>query len=124
MGKQKRFHHLQTRWQESDECWREFADALKRQYGEVWYAPRGKQDRERRLSDAEGRACERFIAFLETLSARHWRQGFPCGWLMESLTWEDATTHDRMSVTPPPAYSYTVRDAEGFAGPVGTTLKS
>ena len=118
MTKQERFHYLQRRWQESDERWHDYYRSLERQYGEVWYAPRGKQDRERRLSDAEGRACERFIAFLETLSPRRWRQGFPVGWLMESLTWHDATTHGHMSISPPPAYGYTVRDAEGFAGPV------
>ena len=118
MTKEQRFHHLQARWQDADQRWVDYCYQLKRQYGAVWHAPYGKQDREKKLGAAESRACERFIVHLENLSARSWRQGFPVGWLMRELSYADATTTGAMSTVAPPAYGYSTRDAEGFAGAI------
>lgn len=123
MTKQEKFERLQARWQSADERMHAYAYELRRQYGDArgycWNVPRGKEERRARLDRAESVACERFILFLEHLNpARSWRQGFPVGWLMSSLTWDDATTTEAMSVTPPPAYGYTTRDAEAFSGAI------
>ena len=123
MTSEARFAHLQTRWQEADAKWREYNYQLKRQYGDArgycWNVPNGKRQRQERLEAAESKASARFIDFLKTLNPdRSWSTGFPIGYLQDSLTYADATTRDRMVVTPPPAYGYTARDAEAFAGPI------
>lgn len=120
---EERFHHLQTRWQEASEKWHSYNYEIKRQYGDArgycWNVPAGKRARQERLESAESKACARFIDFLKVLNPdRSWSTGFPIGYLQDSLSYADATTRERMSITPPPAYGYTPRDAEAFAGPL------
>ena len=123
MTEEARFNDLQGKWQAASEKWHGFNYELKRQYGDsrgyCWNVPKGKRDRQERLEAAESKACTRFLDFLKVLNPdRQWSTGFPIGFLMDSLTYADATTRDRMAITPPPAYGYTQRDAETFAAPL------
>lgn len=68
---------------------------------------------------AESKLSDAMFALLDRVSRRHWRSGVPQAWIMEHLTWEDAITEGRLSVTPPCAWGTMPSDAVRFAQPVG-----
>jgi hypothetical protein len=70
------------------------------------------------ISAADDKASDAMYALLDEVSPRQWRSGVPQSWVMSSLTWEDATTAGRMSVTPPCAWGSSPSDAVRFAAPV------
>lgn len=113
-----RFTTLQAAWQAAERKEQDMRSTLASQYQSACYAPRGKRNQLDRLSAASSRKCDAFYAFLDTLSPRDWHSGIPCAWVREHLTYDDAVTTGRLSVTPPPAYAYDVTYCERFAASV------
>src|SRR6266446_2437856 len=70
------------------------------------------------IDAAESKVTDDMFALLDTVSARQWRSGVPQAWIMEHLTWEDATTTGRLSVTPPAAWGSMPSDSVRFAQPI------
>jgi hypothetical protein len=56
------------------------------------------------------------FALLDRIGGRSWRSLVPHHWVMEELSYEDATTRDALSAVPPCGYGASARDVENFAG--------
>lgn len=118
---QDRFHALQQRAQQASHAAQEYASDLRVKYGAAYYHGRlGRKEIKRleQIQRAETRAVDRFFAFLDTIATRPFRSGVPCHWIVEKLTYSDATTMNAMSVVPPPAYGCTQADSQRFAATV------
>lgn len=86
-------------------------------YGRPFYinAPWRKREMIDRATKREDKAADRIFAWLEKYSPRSWRTGVPAHWVCESLTYDDALTPGRLSVTPPCAYGSYPSDSVRFA---------
>lgn len=118
MTKQERFDTMQARWRKAQEAERWFSHALTYKYGNWWQAPSAKRDRMESLRRRTEAAADAIFAWLDSNSPRQWRAGVPAHWVCDSLTYADAITAGRMSVTPPPSYGSYPSDALRFAQPI------
>lgn len=120
MTKQQRFEALQARWRKAKEKARNLAFDLRYHYGDFYFvsAPRAKREKKERASAAEEKASDAIFLWLDQNSPRSWRTGVPADWVCDSLTYADAITSDRLSVTPPVAYGCYPSDSVRFAQPV------
>lgn len=116
------FERLQCKWRKVSDAVGEMAYQLKRQYGETYHAPRGKQAKLESLRSRESAACEAIFAWLDANSPRDWRHGAPCYWVCDKLTIADALTSGQLSVVPPLCYGYLPSDMVRFAMPVAREL--
>jgi hypothetical protein len=103
-------------------------ETLLRKYGsarpsESWIT-RGEREKIQGYRSRQDRASASMMTLLERLSPRDWDSTVPQWWIMETLSWEDATTSGQMSVTPPPAYGYIGADSARFAAPVAVETTS
>lgn len=114
----ERFMKLQTNAQEADAKVMELRNELNRRYQHHWYAPAGQRKQLERLEAAASRHSDKFHAYLTSLSPRSWDSGVPASWVRDCLTYADAVTTGALSVVPPPAWGYDVRQMEEFARPV------
>jgi hypothetical protein len=118
MSTQQKFESLQAKWRGLDHQVFERRFALKQQYQETWYAPQGKRTSLEALEARRDKACEALYALLDTISPRSWRSTVPCSWVMDRLTFADATTRGQLTDIPQPAYGYMPQDTVRFAWPV------
>jgi hypothetical protein len=125
MTKRERFEYLQSQARAARADRATFRIDLEVKYGSgnVAYASRGERKRLEQLDAREKRTFDRFFKFLETLSPRAWGIGFPCSWLVYSLTFDDACTRGALSVVPPAAFGYTEHEARQFAGALQTEAR-
>ncbi len=117
----ERFSILQAKAQQASEAARDCAIDLRVKYGDAYY--RGYLGRREihkleMLQRAETRAVDRLFAFLDTIQGRQFRSDVPCHWIVEKLTYDDATTRGQMSMIPPPAYGRNAADSQQFALPM------
>lgn len=114
----ERFTHLQTKAQQAVEALRAYAIDLRVKYGDGYYrgwCSRAEQRKYDQLTAAESKASDRFFAYLDTIATRQFRSGVPAHWIVEELTYDDATTRAAMSTVPPAAYGYAPSDSLRFA---------
>ncbi|HLZ30845.1 MAG TPA: hypothetical protein VKV73_26300 [Chloroflexota bacterium] len=85
----------------------EYRSALKRQYRESYFAPAGKRARLEALDARQSKTEEVIYAWLYEHSPRRWSAGVPLHFVCSRLSFSDALTAGRLSVTPPLAYGGT-----------------
>jgi hypothetical protein len=93
-------------------------DAMRQKYGpgcSSVYWTKGEREKGERIDAAIDRSSDRMFAVLDAVSPRNWRRRVSWAWIMEHLTWEDATTSGPLSETPQAAYGWLPRELEQFA---------
>ena len=121
MNARTRFEELQRKSQTATRAVDDYRITLIVKYGSNgWrsYASRTEQKRFDILQRTADRAFDRFFTFLQSIAPRDFARGFGCAWIRDSLTFDDAITHDRLSVVPPPSYGLLPSDMVRLAGPV------
>jgi hypothetical protein len=119
MNAANRFERIRSRYNDTQRRKHLFDDDMRRKYGvsnpaSAWMT-RGEQAREDAIRKAEGRWMDAMFNLLDSIGGRNFRSGCPAHWVMECLSFEDATTTGKMSVVPPCAFGCTPKDAERFA---------
>lgn len=112
----ERFALLQTAAQTAAEQVRHIQIDLR--WSGVGYASRTDKHKLEVAEARARRAFEKFFAFLTTIAGRNFESGFPCAWLRDALTYEDAITLGQMSIVPPPSWGLTEHDMRTLAAPV------
>lgn len=122
MTDRQRFDSIRRRWLTARDREHAIRGELARKYGRqdpprTWLTKteEGRLDRARHTQQ---RASDAMFWLLEDVSPRSWMALVPHHWVMESLTWEDATTAGVLSVVPPCGYGACRRDMEELAGAV------
>lgn len=69
------------------------------------------------LDRAQDREGDKFCALLDKIGGRNWRTHAPYWWVLEKLTFEDATTTVQLAEIPPAGYGYRPDDMQRFAAP-------
>jgi hypothetical protein len=121
MSDRKRFDAIRARWCKSREAERAYRlDVLFDKYGDRYPPDYWLTATERRRLEvfrrAQDRASDAMFALLERIGGRSWKSLIPHHWVMEELTFEDATTRGRLSAVPPCGYGASRLYVESFAG--------
>lgn len=111
----EKFERLQAKWKAANEAELSFRRELKMKYGEVWKAPRGKENRLQVLAERESKAMDKLLDWLDSNSPRNWHSGCPVYFIMEELSYDDAVTSGQLSVVPPAPYGYSNTDMVHFS---------
>lgn len=120
MSAQAKFEALQAKWRAAYQKVQDMRRAMERKYGDWWRteATKGECDKWERAMASEGKASDAIFDWLEVNSPRSFRYGCPAHWVCDELTYADAITRERLSVTPPCCYGGTPADAIRFAQPI------
>jgi hypothetical protein len=115
-----RFEAIRARWVKSCDAERAYRmDVLLRRYGKMDPPSYWPNATERRRLDtfrrAQDRASDAMFELLDRIGGRYWRSLVPHWWVMEDLSYEDATTRGALSVVPPCGYGARPSDVERFA---------
>lgn len=101
------FQKLRAQYLVKDAACRVFELALHSKYGpgmqSVWLT-NPERRKQTGLYAARGKVGDRFFDLLDRIAVRDWRSGVPSHWVLEKLTWEQAT--GAMPVDPPRANGY------------------
>jgi hypothetical protein len=102
------------RWTNLQACYRanravaaDLSAKLRARYGEVAYAPDGKQARLTAAYERVDRLADACYAWLAEFSPRYWRAAVPETWVCTELSYHDAITRGELSAEPPLAYGAT-----------------
>lgn len=118
MDPRTRFTLLQQAVRDANRTAQTLRVALECRYQQLCYAPLTKRRQVEALNRTADRHQAKFFAFLESISPRNWAEGVPIRWIVDSLTFEDATTRGQLTDVPPPAWGYEPQDSQRFALPV------
>lgn len=117
---QERFHAIRRRYVQAAERRAAFqTDTLLKRYGQTrppqaWLT-RTEADKLDRYDRAIDRETFAMFDLLDRVSPRYWRAGIAAWWVVEELTWEDATTTGPLAVVPRAGYGTTQGWAARFA---------
>ena len=119
---EQKFNAIRARYVKATERLEAFEDVLRRKYGQTrppasWIT-RGEEQKRESIYAAQSKASDAMFALLDAISPRNWHTGVAWWWVMEKLTYADATTDGPLSVIPQPGYGTTQREVERFAGVV------
>ncbi len=117
MTSEQRYSTLQAKAQATAKALSSYLIDLDVKYGNgnSCWAGRGEQTKLAMLKTRADKASGAFFASLLTIQGRDWASGIPCYWIIESLTFADATTTGQLSVVPPAAWGFTDQDSKRFA---------
>ena len=119
MTAEQKFHSIRARAVKARERLEAHEDTLRRKYGQArvpsaWMT-RTEDAKREALSAAQSKAWDAMFALLADISPRSWSAGVAAWWVVEELTYADATTTGALSVVPKPGYGTTPREVERFA---------
>jgi hypothetical protein len=96
-------------------------EELSRKYGPDYQMGWLTLTEQRKLESIRGqknKLMDQQMTLLDRISPRGWRSGVPAWWVMEKLSFADATTRGQMSVVPPASYGSSEAASRAFAGPL------
>jgi hypothetical protein len=113
------FEAIRRRHSAAQERLAKIEDALRRKYGQTnppssWMTA-GEYDKRERAQAAVSKEWDKMFDLLDDISPRSWRSGVAAWWIVEKLSFEDATTLGPLSETPQPGHGTTIREVERFA---------
>lgn len=123
MTDERAFYALRRRWngaKQAEESYR--LQRLLKRYGETrpphaWMTT-GEINQLERYEERRTRISDQFFELLDRVGGRDWRHYVPHWWVMENLTYEDATTTGELTGEIPAAYGTTSAVLQRFMQPV------
>jgi hypothetical protein len=118
-----RFEAIRARWVKACDAERAYRlDVLLSRYAKTNPSSSWLNATERRRLEAfrraQDRASDAMFELLDRIGGRYWRSLIPHHWVMEELSYEDATTRGALSVVPPCGYGTSAREVERFAAAI------
>jgi hypothetical protein len=113
-----RFHKLQGDLKAARGALATLGAVLDARYGSRQYARAAERHRLARLDARVSKLSDAYFALLREISPRSWESCVPWAWVIESLTFEDATTRGPLSVVPPHALMFAPADVRALAAPI------
>lgn len=118
---EKRFKSLRARWLSAGQAMQEFRAKMDCHYGNWWYSHHftaAQQKKQLSLRRRSEKVSDAFYELLDTISPRQWRSGVSYHWVLNQLTYADATTTGALSVMPQAAYGATESQMRELMRPV------
>jgi hypothetical protein len=115
-----RFAAIRARWVKAREAERAYRlDVLHDRYRQThppshWLTATARRRLEA-FRRAQDRASDAMFALLARIGGRPWTSLIPHHWVMEELTFEDATTRGQLSAVPPRGYGASRLDVENLS---------
>lgn len=114
MNDRERFEKLQGAWKQAWMKVQDRKDYLASKYQQWNMASYSERNKVIKLQDAESKASDKFFEFLDTIATRDFRSGVPLYWILQNLTYDDATTKGPMQCIPDLAWGCHAGSLERF----------
>lgn len=108
-----KFQQLRAKWIVQQAKRQALESKLRGYYGGDYQSSWLKSSERKKLDAmraAEDKISTAMFDLLDRVATRDFKSGVPSYWVMEHLTWEDATGTGPMGKTPPAAYGYSDAD--------------
>lgn len=121
MTNEERFNKLRAKYLAAVKKADDYSAQLAAKYGYGYQRHWLKTSEERKLTELRRKSDkpeDEFFALLDTISLRNWRSGVAVSWVMEELTYADATTTGELSTMPMIARGCTEWEMKRFMAPI------